>query len=61
MNHRQAAGRDTETGRTSDTNEDINKRNIQTSVRRGDDDGDDNETERRLQAVSAEPVDDVVL
>jgi hypothetical protein len=30
-------------------------------VRSGDDDGDDNETERCLQAVSAEPVDDVVL
>lgn len=61
MTRRQAAGRDTETGHPSDTNEDINERNIQTSVRRGDDDGDDNETERRLQAVSAETVDDIVL
>ncbi|CAB1336163.1 unnamed protein product [Coregonus sp. 'balchen'] len=63
------SGRESQTGSwerhrnwpPSDTNEDIKERNIQASVRRGDDDGDDNETEGRLQAVSAVPVDDVIL
>nr|XP_046188522.1 methyl-CpG-binding domain protein 4-like [Oncorhynchus gorbuscha] len=54
-NHRPAAGRGSETGQTSDTNEDIKETNIQASVRRGEDD----ETERRLKVVAV--VDDVIL
>ncbi|XP_024230837.1 methyl-CpG-binding domain protein 4 [Oncorhynchus tshawytscha] len=54
-NHRPAAGRGTETGQPSDTNEDIKETNIQASVRRGEDD----ETERRLKVVAV--VDDVIL
>ncbi|XP_071227209.1 methyl-CpG-binding domain protein 4 isoform X2 [Salvelinus alpinus] len=53
-NHRRAAGRGTETGHPSDTNEDIKETNIQASVRRGEDD----ETERRPTAVAV--VDDVI-
>lgn len=54
-NHRPAAGRGTETGHPSDTNEDIKETNMQASVRRGEDD----ETERRLKVVAV--VDDVIL
>ncbi|XP_041702654.2 methyl-CpG-binding domain protein 4 isoform X1 [Coregonus clupeaformis] len=53
-NHRQAAGRGTERGHPSDTDEDIKEPNIQASVRRGDD-----ETERHLKVVAV--VDDVIL
>ncbi|XP_055748974.1 methyl-CpG-binding domain protein 4-like isoform X2 [Salvelinus fontinalis] len=53
-NHRRAAGRGTETGHPSDTNEDIKETNIQASVRRGEDD----ETERRPKVVAV--VDDVI-